>query len=45
MKYALTFAIALSAALFLFPGDDARQVMNKAQHDRCASFEAAGVEC
>ncbi|EOG8295257.1 hypothetical protein L4P85_006324, partial [Pseudomonas aeruginosa] len=45
MKYALTFAFALSAALFLFQGDDARNTMTKVQHDRCASFEAAGVEC
>ncbi|WP_226342992.1 hypothetical protein, partial [Pseudomonas putida] len=38
-------AFALSAALFLFQGDDARNTMTKVQHDRCASFEAAGVEC
>ncbi|HHH9441240.1 TPA: hypothetical protein ACP32N_003177 [Pseudomonas aeruginosa] len=45
MKYALTFAIALSAALFLFKGDDARNTMTKVNHDRCAAFAAAGVDC
>ena len=45
MKYAFTFAIAVTAALFLIQGDDARNAVTKANHDRCAAFAAAGVDC